>query len=263
MRGRNLAAALVVVTLALSSVLAAPEDARPSDTHAEWAGLYRVARAAELGDLRASLPDTPPRIEGIHEDLDAVIQPHLQPWALAKMEQTNGVADDTGAICQNAGFFRVAMVGFMWLPAGNKILVVANALYSGGVRRIYLDSPHPQHPPLSWLGHSVGHWEGDTLVVDTTGFNDKSWLASSRQPHTEQLHVVERFRMAAPGLLEVKTFVEDWQALTTPYTFLRYMKRTGTEFRENVCGGDPGEQRMWSEWRERALRQGMLPLTKK
>ena len=105
--------------------------------------------------------------------------------------------------------------------------------------------------------------DGDTLVIDTVGFNDKSWLTSSMQPHTEDLHVVERYRMFRPGMIELRTTVEDRQALTSPYTYTRYYKRMADERPELICNPDEGDMRMWTEYRVKALKFGMLPVPAK
>ena len=242
---------LVAAALALSPCVAQMEGAQPGQPHADWFGFYKLASGKDLAGF------TPE-----NQNLRPVVVAHLQPWARIKMEQTNGVADDTGAICQLKGFLRTQVIGgFLWMPAGSQILMVGESS-SSGVRRIFLDRPHPKYPPPTWLGHSVGRWEGDTLVIDTVGFNDKTWLTLSMQPHTENLHTVERIHPVAPGLLELRTVVEDRQALTSPYTFSRYYKLAGREMKEEVCAGEPGDMRMWSEWRQKALRAGMVPLAK-
>src|SRR5437773_10917418 len=84
------------------------------------------------------------------------------------------------------------------------------------VRHIYLDVPHSPNPKPSWYGESVGHYEGETLIVDTIGQNTKTFVDNYRTPHTDQLHVVERFRMIDGGkTLEVNIHVEDARAFTT------------------------------------------------
>ena len=75
-------------------------------------------------------------------------------------------------------------------------------------RRVYLDGRvHPKDLNPSWMGHSIGRWQEDTLVIDTVGFNDKSWIGLS--PHTEMLHVTERYRRPDRGHLEVTVTIED------------------------------------------------------
>jgi hypothetical protein len=86
-------------------------------------------------------------------------------------------------------------------------------------RQIYTDGRKlPVDPQPAWLGYSVGHWEGDTLVVDTAGFNDKSWLDVSGLPHSEALRVQERFRRRDFGHMELQVTIEDPKVFTRPFT---------------------------------------------
>ncbi len=86
------------------------------------------------------------------------------------------------------------------------------------VRHVYLDRTHSARVTPSWFGESVGHYEGDTLVVDTIGLSTKTFVDNYQTPHTEQLHVVERFHMIDGGkTLEVNVHVEDPGAFTTPW----------------------------------------------
>jgi hypothetical protein len=97
-------------------------------------------------------------------------------------------------------------------------VVMINELYAS-TRRIYLNVPHSANPKPSWYGESIGHYEGDTLVVDTIGFNDKTFVDNYRTPHTTQLHVIERFRMINDGKsMEVNIRVEDPGAFNMPWT---------------------------------------------
>ena len=101
-------------------------------------------------------------------------------------------------------------------------------IYSGDqqVRRIYLDVPHSANPKPSWYGESVGHYEGDTLVVDTIGLNDKTFVDNYRTPHTEKLHVVERWRLIDGGkTLEVNVTVEDPDTFNEPWSAIQRYRR--------------------------------------
>ena len=73
---------------------------------------------------------------------------------------------------------------------------------------------HPADPDPTWLGHAVGTWDGDTLVVDTVGFNDRSWIGAS--PHTETLHVTERYHRPDFGHLDVRVTFDDPRTFTKP-----------------------------------------------
>lgn len=86
-----------------------------------------------------------------------------------------------------------------------------------GYRQVFLDGrQHPEFPNPSWMGHSVGRWEGDTLVVDTVGFNGRVWLDS--YPSTEMLHMVERFTRTEYGHMDVQLTVDDPEVFTEPWT---------------------------------------------
>lgn len=220
--------------------------------HSEWAGYYQMAHGSELSGFSP-----------VNQQLDPVIMAHLRPWALQKIKETNGVADDMGAVCNLAGIFRhPSTIGaFYWLPVPGKIVVAfSRELETAGVRRIYITDKHPPNLSATYLGHSIGRWEKDALVVDSIGFNDKTWLMSGMEPHTEALHVIEHIRSVANGsLLEFETTVEDREALTTPYSFTRYYKKTDAERVEDVCNADPGEQSMWVGFRRSALKNGFRP----
>ena len=97
---------------------------------------------------------------------------------------------------------------------------------TGRPRHIWLNVPHSKNPKPSWYGESVGHYEGDTLVIDTIGFNDKTFVDSYRTPHTDKLHVVERFRLIDNGnTLEVAFAVDDPGAFYKPWSGTRNRHR--------------------------------------
>ena len=97
---------------------------------------------------------------------------------------------------------------------------------TGRARHIWLNVPHSANPKPSWYGESVGHYDGDTMVVDTIGFNDRTFVDSYRTPHTDKLHVVERFRLIDEGnTLEVAFTVEDPGAFYQPWSGTRNRHR--------------------------------------
>lgn len=219
-------------------------------TNADWTGYYTLAN-------RNDLAGTGFKQDAPGEELNRLIIPHLQPWAKARMEATDGVADDTGQVCLPDGIFRYPnMAGrFTWLPERERIVVVFADINTAGVRRIFLNRPHPKNPIPSWNGDSIGRWEGDTLLVDTNGFNDKSWLFGGMEPHTEEAHMLERIRRVANGkLMEINITVEDQHALTSAYTYNRYYKKQpdNAEMPEEVCNEDPA---IWKHWRDDALKK--------
>jgi len=103
------------------------------------------------------------------------------------------------------------------------------------LRQLVLDGrKHLKDRDPSWLGHSTGTWDGDTLVIDSVGFNDKSWLAV--YPQTEMLHVVERYRRTDLGHLDVDVTVEDAGSLTKPWHIhSTWNLAPGEEIEEYIC----------------------------
>lgn len=88
--------------------------------------------------------------------------------------------------------------------------------YAGAVRNIYLKDPGP--PPIdSWMGQSVGRWEGETFVIDSNGFNDSTWFDRSGNFHSDKLHVVERITRTAPDMLSYEATIEDPNVFTRPW----------------------------------------------
>ncbi len=103
-------------------------------------------------------------------------------------------------------------------------------------RHIYLDVPHSTNVKPSWYGESVGHWEGDTLVVDTIGQNLKTFVDAFRTPHSDKLHVIERWRLIDGGkTLEVKITVEDPDAFNAPWSTYVHHERGRFPLVEDIC----------------------------
>jgi|KBSSwiStaDraftv2_1062776.scaffolds.fasta_scaffold82085_3 hypothetical protein len=225
------------------SIASAQKNAAPSNV-LEWAGFYRmVTSPKDLDGLEPLNPWLPP-----------LIHDRLQPWARAKAEATDGIADDTGAVCQPAGWFRATGFngGFMLIPRPTKIVIAYADIEMHGVQRVYMNRTHPAHVLPTWNGDSIGYWDGDTLVVDTVGFNDKSWLQSTMEPHTEETRVLQRIRRVREGaFLEVHYVIEDRKALTSAYAYTRYFRRVGDTMPENVCNDD---LQIWRDYRNEALK---------
>jgi len=104
------------------------------------------------------------------------------------------------------------------------------------IRRIYMNVPHSKNLKPSWYGESVGHYEGDTLVIDTIGLNAKTVVDIYRTPHTEKLHVVERWRMVDNGqAMEAVFTVDDPDSFYQPWTAMRKYRRVQQEPNEKIC----------------------------
>ena len=104
-------------------------------------------------------------------------------------------------------------------------------------RQIFLDgraletSPNP-----SWMGYSVGRWEGDTLVVESFGFNDRTWLDDAGHPHTEQLHVIERYSRTGPTAMKYDVVIDDPGAYTHSWAASNSLSfRPGGKLEEDIC----------------------------
>ena len=89
--------------------------------------------------------------------------------------------------------------------------------------------------PNSWNGDSIATWDGDTLVVDSIGFNDRTWLDSTGKPHSDAMHVIERYRRPDAGHLQIQYTIEDPKALTKPFTFNRVFTSANREIHEYFC----------------------------
>jgi hypothetical protein len=109
--------------------------------------------------------------------------------------------------------------------------------YDHFVREIFTDGrKHTEDGAPTWMGEAIGHWEGDTLVVDTRNFNDKTWLDYDGLPHSDQMHVVERIRRVDAKNLEITMTIEDPKAYTKPWTtHLRYEARPDWKIEESMC----------------------------
>ena len=163
----------------------------------------------------------------------------LQP-AAAATAKARDLATDPARNCQVVGPFR------MMAREDNKIEIVASddrvaMLFEqfnlGNIRWFYTRRAHPAKLQPSYVGDSTGTWEGDTLVVDTVGFNEQTWLNDVGAPHTVNLHLVERYRLVPGGkYLEYKVTAEDPQALAKPYSYTRYYEKSNIELKEDFCG---------------------------
>ena len=118
--------------------------------------------------------------------------------------------------------------------------VVALLYELGDFRQIYTDGRElPKDPSPTWMGYSIGHWEGDTLVVETAGFNDRTWLDMVGHPHSERLRVTEKFRRADFGHMQVQVTYDDPETLTRPLTLsVAVNYAADTDMLEYVCNED-------------------------
>src|SRR5580704_9246956 len=172
--------------------------------------------------------------------------PILKPWAIEKMREQNALAAagkrafEARASCRPGGVPGFLVMGrvnpLFFVQAKREVLLINE----GGpeVRHVFLDVAHTAHPRISPYGESVGHYEGgDTLVVDTIGLSDDTYVDNYRTPHTTELHVVERFEVADGGkTLHVTIRVEDPGAFNMPWSARQTYRRTRTgALEEAIC----------------------------
>ncbi|HEX4275855.1 MAG TPA: carboxypeptidase-like regulatory domain-containing protein [Bryobacteraceae bacterium] len=166
-------------------------------------------------------------------------KPEPLPWveALLRERAENNGKDAPGAHCLPRGITNAGALFPYRLVQTPALLVMLFEDDIPSHRQVFLDGRgHPKDMDPKWMGHSVGHWEGDTLVVDTIGFDDRSWLTAQGHPHTEQMHVVERFRRPDLGHLEIEFTIEDPAAYKTPWIIKRVSDLdTKDEVGEYVC----------------------------
>jgi len=152
--------------------------------------------------------------------------PILKPWAKKLMDVVNARVAKGGIPFVDASRCWLAGVPSLLLFPGEAMVFLQTpkevwllSKRDSQVRRIFMNVPHSKNPGYSMTGESVGHYEnGDTLVVDTVGLNDRTYVDNFRTPHTDKLHVVERFQLVKGGQeLEVKAHVEDPGTFTTPW----------------------------------------------
>jgi hypothetical protein len=164
----------------------------------------------------------------------------LQPWARAVVADRNANELEPHTRCKASGVSRPFLT-----PYGVEFVELAEAkrIYIfdiGGPhtwRTIYMDGrSHPQDLTPTYYGHSIGWWEGDTLVVDSKGFNESFWIDRGNSPHTEQLHTLERFTRTDLNVMRYELTVNDPGAYTKPWSATMNLRwENGTELFEYVC----------------------------
>jgi hypothetical protein len=162
-----------------------------------------------------------------------------QPWAAKKVLEAfnrRGI-DDPTALCLPAGLPRTVMLGLFpqqIIQTPTQVAILYE--YMNVFRVIPLNAKHREDMIPSYMGDSVGHWEGDTLVVDVTGFNDRTWLAGTGTFHTDALHITERYTRVDKDQINYDVIMEDPNVFTKPWTLhTTLMLREGTRLQEYTC----------------------------
>jgi hypothetical protein len=188
-----------------------------------------------------SSPDDPPVAQffNIGAGFKDKLAP-LTPWGAQVRAQRKGNdnKDNPDALCLPLGLTQHHMH-----PQPREVVQTAREIVilyeaNGNVRRILTDGrPLPNNDPTSWwYGYSVGHWDGDTLVVETTGFRDDVWLDVEGSPLTSSGKMTERWRRVKYGLMQIDITIEDPKAYTKPFTVrVNHQLMPDTELMEFVC----------------------------
>jgi hypothetical protein len=170
----------------------------------------------------------------------------FQPWAAAITAEraADSNKDDPRAHCLPSGVVRGNQLDLAKIVQTPTLIVMLVEGSPPGFRQIFLDGRgHPADLSPSWMGHSIGSWDGNALVVDTIGFHDRGWIDVTGRPQTERLHVIERFERTDLAHIALEITVDDPGAYTKPWKVRRILQLAPTmELMEYVCNERPGDQ---------------------
>jgi hypothetical protein len=235
--------AVAVSLLALSWAPTLAQDNGIASKRGKYPGAERPTKAPPPGPPGPvpRLPDGKPDFSGVwnaQRGLPGDPEPEMLPWAaaLTKQRTENYSADDPEARCVPGGVPRATPYHVQMVSTPSLILM----LFEGNIhtfRQIFLDrKEHLKITEPLWYGDSIGTWDGDTLVVDTIGFNDKFWFDMAGHPHTTQLHVIERYHRRDFGNLDVEVTIIDPGAYSKPWVQHRLATLVpGVDLLEYVC----------------------------
>ena len=191
------------------------------------------------------------------------LHPFLLPWASDVIRTANeaihagGDRFSAAARCWPPGvpgILNFTAQPMLFLQAENEITLI----YERGqmVRHVFLNAKHPDHVEPTWMGHSVGHYEGEMLVIDTIGLDPRAFTDEFGTPHTDKLHVVEHYRIIRGGpdlitvdhipadsyftnpdneVLQAIAWIEDPGTFTQPYAVMQVYERATEQFQEIIC----------------------------
>jgi len=187
-------------------------------------GIWQVLTTANwdlLGHAAAAGPMVPlgaigamPAGQGVVEGEEIPYKP--EALATKKQNFANRLELDPEVKCYLPGVPRATYMPFPFQIVQTPQYILISYEYANAVRTIYMKDPGPS-PIDSWMGQSVGHWEGDTLVVDVTGLNDQSWFDRAGDFHSDALHVVERYTLRGADTLMYEATIEDKNVFTRPW----------------------------------------------
>jgi len=237
-------AALVAVTSLAAQPPAPAQGQNAASGRGTNLGLYRNQPAPPTGPV-VKLQDGTVDLSGVwlgggasDADISRALKPGdkliMLPWA-EQLVKTRQSKEDPEANCLPAGVPRGSPYPWRIVQTPTHYFM----LFEGNIhsyRQIFMNAKHPDDPDPTWYGHSVGHWEGGTLVVDTIGFNDKFWFDYMGHPHTEKLHTIERYTRTDLGHMSIEVTIDDPGAYKQPFTTVgRATLMVGQELLEYIC----------------------------
>jgi hypothetical protein len=228
----------------------------PVVVSAQWFNV-RNPGTPRLPDGKANLSAPPPKTPDGKPDLSGIWQPSppyignlasdlkpgdapFQPWAaeLFKHRRDTESKEDPTGNCIPGGVPRSDAVPYPFKIVNSErmVIILYEAVHS--YRQIFTDGRElPKDPNPTWQGYSVGRWEGNDFVAETTGFNDHGWLDNDGRPATDALHVTERFRRKDFGHMDILITIDDPKAYTKPWNVTLPLKLLpDTDLLEYVCG---------------------------
>jgi hypothetical protein len=238
--------------IVIAAMLAA--SAMAASVSAQWLD-HPTAGIPRLPDGKANLSAAVPRTADGKPDISGLWRPSpgmvgdiarnlqggvpYQPWAeaLFKQRRATDSKDDPTANCIVGGVPRSDLVGYPFkvLQVPGMVAILYEAVHS--YRQIFTDGRElPKDPNPAWFGYSVGRWEGDVLVVTTTGFNNNVWLDNAGKPATEHLRVTERFVRKNFGSMDIEITIDDPKTYTKPWTVTQPLAfQADTDLLEYIC----------------------------
>ena len=188
---------------------------RTADGKPDLSGVWQVVNTAAW-DLQAhpAQKDLPAGL-GVVEGNEIP----YQPWAAAKKQENfaNRATADPESKCYLPGVPRITYMPYPFQIFQTPKHIAITYEYVHAVRRVFMDTPHPEGPIEWFMGDSRGKWDGDTLVVDVTYFTDQTWLDRAGNFHSEALHVIERYTPVSANHINYEVTVEDPKVFTRPW----------------------------------------------
>ena len=229
-------AVALLASVVCSCLLQAQSDKSPQTAES------RKSRAS------ASTPDLsgfwgPGARQGLRWDVSGDLP--MTPWAAEKYKAARppfgpnatfeDINDPVQLHCDPPGIPRIYNYPWQMTLIQTPRIVYILYEFSRMWRSVAMDRDHPKDPDSTWLGDSIGRYDGDALVVDTVGFNDKTWLDHPGHPHSDALHIIERFRRLNRDTLEVLITVDDPKTYTRSFTGRRLFELSTSPMGETLC----------------------------